>query len=166
MVNKHVQTPIKQEVAVAQRQKNSSTCYFCGGLYSRNHKCPATEEQNSKCRKRCKICKSKAVHELETRSMAQEGMKFMIELVSNEEKVEKLYVLIRPTEQDSELPSKIDTSAKDKILSFKDFNRLVRMPALLPTANVLTSYTGAVGTGYSQSKSSIQEPKPSDSYLP
>ena len=51
MVNKHVQTTIKQEVEVVQRQRNFPSWYFYGGLYSRNHKCPAKGKQCSKRRK-------------------------------------------------------------------------------------------------------------------
>ncbi|KAK2721928.1 hypothetical protein QYM36_002482 [Artemia franciscana] len=66
----------------------------------------------------------------------------MIESISTEEKVEKPYALIKLTENDSELAFKIDTGAEATILLLKDFNKLARKPALLPTADVLTSYTG------------------------
>ncbi|KAK2717515.1 hypothetical protein QYM36_006334 [Artemia franciscana] len=66
----------------------------------------------------------------------------MIESISTEEKVEKPYALIKLTENDSELAFKIDTGAEANILPLKDFNKLVIKPALLPTADVLTSYTG------------------------
>ncbi|KAK2711164.1 hypothetical protein QYM36_012369 [Artemia franciscana] len=66
----------------------------------------------------------------------------MIESISTEEKVEKPYALIKLTENESELAFKIDTDAKANILPLKDFNKLARKPALLPTADMLTSYTG------------------------
>ena len=145
MLNEQTQIPIKQEVEVVQRQKNSPACYFCGGPYSRSHKCPAKGKQCSKCRKMnhfAKMCKSKVVHELETKSEVEDGREFMIESISTEEKVEKPYALIKLTENDSELAFKIDTGAEANILPLKDFNKLARKPALLPTADVLTSYTG------------------------
>ncbi|KAK2708707.1 hypothetical protein QYM36_014346 [Artemia franciscana] len=58
------------------------------------------------------------------------------------EKVENPYALIKLTENDSELAFKIDTGAKANIMPLKDFNKLARKPALLLTADVLTSYTG------------------------
>ncbi|KAK2713685.1 hypothetical protein QYM36_009531 [Artemia franciscana] len=66
----------------------------------------------------------------------------MIESISTEEKVEKPYALIKLTENDSELAFKIDTGAEANILPLKDFNKLARKPALLLTADVLTSYMG------------------------
>ncbi|KAK2704438.1 hypothetical protein QYM36_016737 [Artemia franciscana] len=144
-LNEQAQIPIKQEVEVVQRQKNSPACYFCGGPYSRSHKCPAKGKQCSKCRKMnhfAKMCKSKVVHELETRSKVEDGREFMIESISTEEKVEKPYALIKLTENDSELAFKIDTGAEANILPLKDFNKLARKAAPLPTADVLTSYTG------------------------
>ncbi|KAK2704050.1 hypothetical protein QYM36_017626 [Artemia franciscana] len=65
----------------------------------------------------------------------------MTESISTEEKVEKPYALIKLTENDSELAFKIDTGAEANILPLKDFNKLARKPALLLTADVLTSYT-------------------------
>ena len=44
MFNEQAQIPIKREVEVVQRQRNSPTCYFCGGLYSRGHKLPSKRE--------------------------------------------------------------------------------------------------------------------------
>jgi hypothetical protein len=67
-----------------------------------------------------KMCKSKVVHELERRSEVEEGMEFMIESISSEEKLEKLYALMRLVEHDIELKFKIDTSAEAKILPLKD----------------------------------------------
>ncbi|XP_065557841.1 uncharacterized protein LOC136025782 [Artemia franciscana] len=145
MLNEQAHIPIKQEVEVVQRQKNSPACYFCAGPYSRSHKCPAKGNQCSKCRKInhfAKMRKSKVVHELETRSEVEDGREFMIESISTEEKVEKPYALIKLTENESELAFKIDTDAKANILPLKDFNKLARKPALLPTADMLTSYTG------------------------
>ncbi|KAK2713587.1 hypothetical protein QYM36_009461 [Artemia franciscana] len=72
----------------------------------------------------------------------EDRREFTIESVSTEEKVEKPYSLIRLTEKDSELAFKIDTGAKASILPLKDFSKLARKPALLPTAYVLTSYNG------------------------
>ncbi|KAK2715086.1 hypothetical protein QYM36_009913 [Artemia franciscana] len=66
----------------------------------------------------------------------------MIESISTEEKVEKPDALIKLTENDSELAFKKDTGAEANILPLKDFSKLARKPALLPTADVLTSYTG------------------------
>ncbi|KAK2726434.1 hypothetical protein QYM36_000765 [Artemia franciscana] len=85
---------------------------------------------------------AKSLHELETRSEVEDGREFMIESISAEEKVEKPYALIKLTENDSELAFKIDTGAEVNILPLKDFNKSARKPALLPTADVLTSYTG------------------------
>ncbi|KAK2703917.1 hypothetical protein QYM36_017738 [Artemia franciscana] len=75
-------------------------------------------------------------------SGTEDGREFVIESISTEEKVEKLYALIKLTENDSELAFKINKGAKTNILPLKDFNKLARKPALLPTADVLTSYTG------------------------
>ena len=77
---------------MVQRQKNSPACYFCGGPYSRSHKYPAKGKQYSRCRKMnhfAKMCKSKLVYELETRSKVEYGREFMIESISTEENVVK-----------------------------------------------------------------------------
>ena len=50
-----------------------------------------------------KMCKSKAVHKLDTRSKAEKGKEFMFESISSEENVEKPYALIRRVEHDIEL---------------------------------------------------------------
>jgi hypothetical protein len=73
-----------------------------------------------------KMCKSKVVHELETKSKAEEGMEFMIESISSEEKAEKPYAPIRLVEHNIELGFKIDTSAKANILPLKDFDKLAK----------------------------------------
>ena len=88
----------------------------------------------------------------------------MIESISTEEKVEKLYALIKLTENDSELVFKIDTGAKANIMPLKDFNKLAKKPALLLTADVLTSYTGeqlkVLGTANLKVQYRNQTPQP------
>ncbi|KAK2707367.1 hypothetical protein QYM36_015155 [Artemia franciscana] len=139
---------MKLEIEAVRRVKSKTPlCYLCGGLYSREHRCPAKGKTCTKCHKPnhfAKVCRSKNLHEVET-AEDDEGEEFCIEAIDSlcAEAPEKPFVAIRLTQYNTDIKFKIDTGSEVNVLPTADFLNLKGASLqLTKTKDILTSYIG------------------------
>ena len=139
---------MKQEIEAVRRVKSKTPlCYLCGGLYPREHRCPAKGKTCTKYHKPnhfAKVCRSKNLHEVET-AEDEEGEEFRIEAIDSlsAEAPEKPFIAIRLTQYNTDIKFKIDTGAEVNVLPTADFLNLKGASLqLTKTKDILTSYSG------------------------
>ena len=148
---------IKQEIdsiAISWPHPKSKKpeCYFCGGMYSQNHICPAKGKICSKCRKPNHFAKvrrsaeKKAVHTVEDSEAISETADDTDEVF--------LYTIQNNTREDEAFAElsiegqmcikfKIDTGAQVNVLPLQYYNKLPIRPGLIKGSHKLTSYCGS-----------------------
>ncbi|KAK2727803.1 hypothetical protein QYM36_008330 [Artemia franciscana] len=131
---------IKQEVDVVGRRVTDSRankdCYFCGGPYSNEHRCPTRGKKMFKM--------SKSVHNIQhDRLMVVEDCaatsEFFIDSIDSAAESSTI-ATIRLVEQNTRVNFKIDTGAKVNVLPSQIYSMLNPQPSMLNTSDILTSY--------------------------
>ena len=124
-------------------------CYNCGGVFSKSHQCPAKGKSCIKCKKLnhfAKMCRSsqRNVHSIETgESSTETPSQYFIESIQSKEEtynepVAKLYL----TKERMNVEFKIDTGAEANVIPTRTIDKMVPRPKIIPTSDILTSYTG------------------------
>ncbi|KAK2712700.1 hypothetical protein QYM36_011401, partial [Artemia franciscana] len=124
---------LKQEVDVVSRRVTDSRankdCYFCGGPYSNEHRCPAKGKKN--------------VRNVHDRLMVVEDCvatsEFFIDSIDSAAESSTI-ATIRLVEQNTCVNFKIDTGAEVNVLPSQIYSMLNPQPSTLHTFDILTSY--------------------------
>ncbi|KAK2715714.1 hypothetical protein QYM36_010329 [Artemia franciscana] len=145
--------PVRKYEDASVSSRKTKECYFCGGVYSPTHTCPAKGKPCAKCKKPnhfARVCKSnKSVNVVieykespaDNSDKDEDVFLYAIENKTNKSRDEALITL----EANHYLPIKfkVDTGAQANILPAKYFDALSHPPSLKRSSQNLTSYCGS-----------------------
>ena len=135
---------IKQEVDVVGRRvtdsRENKDCYFCGGPYSNEHRCPAKGKKCSKCGRLnhfAHACRSKSVHNIQhDHLMVVEDCaatsEFFIDSIDSAAE-SSIIATIRLVEQNTRVNFKINTGTEVNMLWSQIYSMLNPQPSMLNT---------------------------------
>ena len=147
---------IKQEIDSLHKRKQHQSayasqpkqCYFCGGQYDPNHRCPAKGKICSSCGRSnhfARVCRSKPVHAVESGNASQIDQVFINTLfvgsVGNIKGSQPTAEII-VNKQESKIKFKIDTGAEANVMPVDLFQKIVPRPELKETKQILVAYGG------------------------
>ena len=124
-------------------------CYNCGGVFNKSHQCPAKGKSCMKCKELehfAGMCRSSQcnVHSIETgENVADTPSKYVIESIQSKvETCKKPVAQLYLKDEADNVEFKIDRGAEADIIPTQILNKMFPRPKVIPTANILTSYTG------------------------